>query len=177
VAVAASPTPTACVPRSDWEIYTVDIGDTFFSIARRYDLTVDQLAAANCIANPERILAGQPLRVPTGGFSRDDAAIENCNSPNAILTAPRAGESLDGFVTLQGVARGEGFRRYILDWRAESMIDFRSFDEVFSAVPEVGDLGRFNTDAFSPGLYWFRLRVLETNDFIIGECSIRVRFR
>ena len=176
--VAIRPTPTACVPRSDWEIYQVEIGDTFFSIARSYDLSVDQLAAANCIADPSRILAGQPLRVPDSAFSRADAAIENCNIADGVLTAPRPGDRLDGFVTLKGVARGEGFRRYILDWRPDDpAVDFRSFAEEFTAVTDVGDLGRFNTDAFDPGLYWFRLRVLETNDFIIAECSIRVRFR
>ena len=167
------------MPRSDWDIYTIDIGDTFFSIARRYDLSVDQLAEANCIADPSRILAGQPLRVPEGGeTSHEDAAIENCNTSDAVLTAPKPGDSLDGFVTLRGVATGPDFRRYILDWRPDDpSVDFRSFAEEFTAVPEVGDLGRFNTDAFPPGLYWFRLQSLETNDFIIGECSIRVRFR
>jgi hypothetical protein len=117
--------------------------------------------------------------VPGGnGVSPADAAIENCNTDAALLTAPLPGDVLDGFVTLRGVARGSDFRRYILDWRPDApSVDFRSFAEEFSAMPEVGDLGRFNTDAFPPGLYWFRLRALETNDFIIGECSIRVRFR
>jgi LysM repeat protein len=186
VAIAITPNlvktqePT-CTPRSDWDIYIIDVGDTFFSIAQRAGVSMAELQAANCIENPERIFAGQPLRVPPGGVlpvSIADAAIENCNVPDAILTAPKAGEALDGFVVLRGVARGAGFRRYILDWRPDDpAIDYKSFAEVFQIILEEGDLGRFNTDAFDPGLYWFRLRVLETNDYIIGECSIRVRFR
>ena len=175
----ATATSTPCVAPPDWEIYSIEVGDTFFSIAQRFGVNVEVLAGANCIQDPSRIYAGQPLRVPPGsGFSQTDAAIENCNTPDAVITVPRPGESLDGFVTLRGIARGEGFRRYIVDWRPDDpQIDFRSFEEIFNTVPEEGDLGRFNTDAFDPGLYWFRLRVLETNDFIIGECSIRVRFR
>lgn len=157
----------------------VDVGNTFFSIARSYDLTVDELAEANCLENPSLIYAGQPLYVPTDeAVSQADAAFEHCENANASITSPQPGEALEGFIPLRGVATGEDFRRYILDWRPDDpAVDFRSFAEIYTAVAETGDLGRFNSDAFEPGLYWFRLRVLETNDFIIGECSIRVRFR
>lgn len=180
VPLAASPlpSPTPCTLREDWDVYIVEIGDTFFSLARRFGVPLNELAAANCIANPSVIYAGQPLFVPSGGQNPTDAAFEKCNTPNAIFTAPKAGQSLDGVVTLRGLAFGDGFRRYILDWRPDDpTVDFRSFAEIFTPVTVEGDLGTFNSDAFAPGLYWFRLRVLETNDYIIGECTIRVRFR
>jgi len=41
--------------------YTVRLGDTLFSIARRFGTTVAKLQAANGIANPNRIFAGQVL--------------------------------------------------------------------------------------------------------------------
>ncbi len=41
--------------------YTVRLGDTLFSIARRFGTTVAKLAAANGITNPNRIWAGQVL--------------------------------------------------------------------------------------------------------------------
>lgn len=49
-------------------VYTVAEGDTLFSIARRCGLTVGQILAANPgITNPNRILVGQRLFLPTGG--------------------------------------------------------------------------------------------------------------
>jgi LysM repeat protein len=45
-------------------VYVVQYGDTLFSIARRYNTTVQALAAYNNIINPWRIFAGQQLRIP-----------------------------------------------------------------------------------------------------------------
>lgn len=156
----------------------MDRGETVFSIARLYDVSAQAIVTGNCLTNPNNIQAGQELRVPETGFSQADAAIENCNTEDAQIAAPRAGQALDGFVDIVGVAKGTDFTRYIVDWRPDDpAVDYRSFEEVFQSVPENGRLGRFNTDAFPPGLYWFRLRVLDSRDFIIGECAIRVRFR
>lgn len=44
--------------------YTVQAGDTLFSIATRYGVTVDAIAAANGLANPEQIAVGQILIIP-----------------------------------------------------------------------------------------------------------------
>lgn len=44
--------------------YTVKAGDTLYSIARRYNITVSQLASANNISNPSLIRAGQILTIP-----------------------------------------------------------------------------------------------------------------
>ncbi len=66
-----TPLPTAttgttpCVLRADWAIfYTVVAGDTLGSIAARTNSTTGQLAAANCLTNPNNIVVGQQLRVP-----------------------------------------------------------------------------------------------------------------
>jgi hypothetical protein len=44
--------------------YTIQTGDTLSSIARRYGTTVEALAEANGIVNPDRIRVGQVLIVP-----------------------------------------------------------------------------------------------------------------
>ena len=77
---AASPVPTlvplptrapqaahrlpSCTPRTDWPEYTVQSGDTLYSIAQRSDSTQVILQAANCLSDPNKIFEGQSLRVP-----------------------------------------------------------------------------------------------------------------
>ncbi len=56
--------PTACVPRTDLPTYTVVVGDTLASVARRANSTSNDLARYNCLANPNVITVGQVLRVP-----------------------------------------------------------------------------------------------------------------
>src|SRR5574341_255137 len=48
------------------QTHTVQPGETLYSIARRYGLTVEQVAAANGITNPALIYAGQVLIIPGG---------------------------------------------------------------------------------------------------------------
>lgn len=54
--------------------YTVQRGDNLFRIASRYGLTMQTLAEANGIANPNLIFAGQPLVIPGPGLDVDAAS-------------------------------------------------------------------------------------------------------
>lgn len=177
VPTGTAPPTMACVQPTDWDVYIIQAGDTFFSIARTFNISREELAVANCLTNTNVIYAGQPLLVPPSVFSPTDAAVQKCDNPNVQITAPLPGQGLDGIVTLQGIATGENFRRYIIDWRPDSpTVTFKSFAEVFEVKPQPSDLATFNTDAFEPGLYWFNLFVLDANDNLIGDCAIRVRF-
>jgi LasA protease len=55
------PLPT---PRTEPETYQVQSGDTLGLIASRYGISLDQLAAANSLANPNVLEVGQVLNVP-----------------------------------------------------------------------------------------------------------------
>jgi LysM repeat protein len=57
------PIPHAMGPLNG-NIYTVVLGDTLFSISRRFCTSVEHLAASNGIRHPWRIYAGQRLVVP-----------------------------------------------------------------------------------------------------------------
>ena len=45
-------------------VYRIRRGDTLWDIARRFDTTVDELAALNHIADPDRIYVGETLIIP-----------------------------------------------------------------------------------------------------------------
>ena len=47
--------------------YVVQPGDTLFSIASRFGVTVDEIMRANGLAGPNFIYVGQTLRIPTPG--------------------------------------------------------------------------------------------------------------
>jgi LysM repeat protein len=65
-AETATPSSTpGCEPRGDWElIYEVQANDAVAKIAERYGVYVNDLAAANCLADANVIYIGQKLRVP-----------------------------------------------------------------------------------------------------------------
>ena len=50
--------------QGSYPAYTVQAGETLAVIAQRYSLTVEQMAAANCVQNPDLIYEDQTLAVP-----------------------------------------------------------------------------------------------------------------
>ncbi|OJH36419.1 LysM peptidoglycan-binding domain-containing protein [Cystobacter ferrugineus] len=73
--------------------YSVRSGDTLSAIAQRYGTTVNALAQANGISNPNRILAGQKLTVPGGGSAP--------SSGSGSYTV-RSGDTLSGIAQRHG---------------------------------------------------------------------------
>jgi LysM repeat protein len=67
----AVPVLTPVPPSGQMIVHVVQPGETLYSIAYRYGTTVDAIAKANGITNPNQIYAGQKLNVPTssGGSS------------------------------------------------------------------------------------------------------------
>lgn len=65
VSATPAPNPTPAPPPTDsTQTYRVQPGDTLGSIASRYGVTVDALAEANNIENPNLIEVGQTLTIP-----------------------------------------------------------------------------------------------------------------
>lgn len=62
-----SSTPSGSTPGT----YTVQRGDWFYSIARKFGVTVSALQAANPTVNPSAIYPGQVLYIPSGAVSPD----------------------------------------------------------------------------------------------------------
>lgn len=63
---APPPAPTTAAPASGGLTYTVQSGDTLAAIADRFNVTVDQIIAANNITNADVISIGQQFIIPTG---------------------------------------------------------------------------------------------------------------
>lgn len=68
---AHTPTPTPTIsPGTPGApiVHVVQRGENLFRIALRYNTTVDAIAAANGIRNPQLIYVGQKLTIPRGGI-------------------------------------------------------------------------------------------------------------
>lgn len=62
ICMPGAPVPGGC-PGGTSE-YTIRAGDTFFSIARRFNISVDALMRANPGVDPDRLQIGQVICVP-----------------------------------------------------------------------------------------------------------------
>jgi hypothetical protein len=77
---------TRCYPPADWPLHIVAPGDTLSGIAVRSNSTAVELAAANCIADPNMLVAGRSIRVrqlpiaPTPTSAALDSMEQNQNA-------------------------------------------------------------------------------------------------
>lgn len=62
ICIPVAPGPGPCPGGT----YQIQAGDTFFSIARRFNTTVEALIAANPGVNPDRLMIGQIICLPPG---------------------------------------------------------------------------------------------------------------
>ena len=76
--------------------YVVKEGDTLFSIARQYGVTVDSLAQANNISDPSTLYVGQELVVPRATTSR--------SSGGTRIHVVQPGETLSEIAAQYGVS-------------------------------------------------------------------------
>jgi LysM repeat protein len=79
--VAAPAATSAATGEAEYITYKVQWGDTLFSIAQRYDTSVEVISALNNISRPDQISTGMELKIP-----------KNPNSPASAETPPAAGE-------------------------------------------------------------------------------------
>ena len=87
--------------------YVIQRGDTLFSIARRFNTTVDALAQANGIVNPANILWGQQIRIPG-----EQAPVPP--DPPAETTSEPATTTTSDTPTIYVVRRGDILNRIAL---------------------------------------------------------------
>lgn len=80
--------------------YRIQRGDTLSALARKFNTTVEALARANNIADPDRIYAGRTLRVPDGFDPTRPPEAPNgedrVTDPTERRTTTPAGPAVDG---------------------------------------------------------------------------------
>lgn len=72
----------------DDSTHTVSNGETLFIIGQRYGVSVDQLVAANRIADRDYILVGQVLALPCGAAPATVAAVATPHAPSQTGCTP-----------------------------------------------------------------------------------------
>lgn len=167
-------TPLAlCAIPQGWQVYIVKSGDTLSKIAQRAGSTVEALSAANCLVDVNRIVTGDVLYVPgvgspigtPAGLSTEVAlAYYGCAfSEIATITNVSPGQTLRGKVTLEGTANlPNNFWFYRLEIRPDFSNTFIELERVYR--PVIADsLGTIDTTAYSSGLYWVRLMVVDSD--------------
>ncbi|HRQ37397.1 MAG TPA: LysM domain-containing protein [Chloroflexota bacterium] len=128
--------------------YTVQPGDTLFSIARRYNTTVSDLVATNQIANPNLILVGQQLNIPDAETNRVSAAAAVAvavpvEAPAAAASAPLAGSAVAAPIVVQPAA-GSGVTYVVRPGDTVYRIATR-FGTTVTAVAQANNLVNANT--------------------------------
>jgi hypothetical protein len=62
--IPTSAPPPCVISDPGWPLYTVQRGDTLYSIAQRSGSSIDELSRINCLSDPGNLQAGQQLYVP-----------------------------------------------------------------------------------------------------------------
>ncbi len=97
------------------QTHVVQQGENLFRIALRYGLTVDQLAAANSIADPTQIYAGQVLMIP--GTTAPAGPVVDTSSPPAAEPASAAPAAAPIYhIVQQGETLASIGRQYGISW-------------------------------------------------------------
>jgi len=97
-----TPTPNAPItlptPRSNTLTYSVNQGDTLKIIAQKYQVSVDQIVAANDLYNPNLIEVGQALLIPPPSMENTAPEFKIIPDSELINSPSNADFDVDSFV-------------------------------------------------------------------------------
>ncbi len=86
------------VPPGEDCIHEIRVGETLFMLSLAYGSTVDEIAAASDINNPDRISVGQRITIPgcgTAGFAPPPTSPPPPTSDPSAIEAPAASEEVE----------------------------------------------------------------------------------
>ena len=99
------PTAPAAPAAGEPVVHTVQAGETLNMISQQYDVSIDDIMAANGLSDPNIINAGQSLTIPVGGLAEPTAAPTEAPAafPSPIPTEPAAVVGGAGAITITGI--------------------------------------------------------------------------
>jgi LysM repeat protein/uncharacterized protein YvpB len=100
----STPTPAPASGGTDMRVHVVVAGDTLYAIAQKYGMTVDALAQANNLANPNLLVVGTQLKVPAVSSAATQSAQVPSGSENVTLHLVSAGETLGEIASYYNVS-------------------------------------------------------------------------
>lgn len=100
---ASSPSPS---PVPEYITYVIQPGDTLSGITRRYGTTVTALTQLNKLSDPDKIYAGNTLKVPENGTGVDSSTQYYTIRPGDTLSeiARRFGTTVSALTRLNGIS-------------------------------------------------------------------------
>jgi Membrane-bound metallopeptidase len=95
-----------CAAASQGSYHVLAKGETLYSVARSYGISVDELAKANSITDPSRVKLGMKLLIP-GQSGDGSATLSDDASSSAAASGSAASASSAATPTIHKVAKGE----------------------------------------------------------------------
>lgn len=147
--------------------YKIRQGDTLSDIAKRNGTTVQALAKANNISNPNRIYAGQDLIIPvavggiTGtsggstagsGLTANELTSSGKTNPYGIPTNPTYDNTKWGD-TDQGKAAWDAYQGYLNQYNTLGDFNFSKNNDLNNVISGIQNYGDFSYDVNSDALY------------------------
>jgi LysM repeat protein len=184
-----TPPPSHCSgPPLDWVLYTVQPGDTMFSLARSRGVTVYDVLLANCLESVY-LYAGAPLYLPpsaagpTPGASPVPGATPVTPSPvtrepGAVcrIVSPAEGATVSGDVTFLGTAVADDFLFYKLEAMGPGTGGSWAslLGQVIYTPVQDGALGTAGLALWEPGGYAVRLIVVDKTSNEVAGCTLNI---
>lgn len=178
---SAPPQPVpGCGPPFDWVFYTVQPGDTLFSLATRSGVSVSDVVFANCLPSTS-ISTGRRLYLPSLPSAPPlQPVVSPSPSPLqpsgnfCLITSPADGSQVSGQVTFVGSATAEQFLFYKLEANGPQTggIWASLLGSVVSTPVTGGGLGTTNLGGWEPGTYSIRLVVVDVTSNEVARCNL-----
>ncbi|MFQ6057685.1 MAG: LysM domain-containing protein [Anaerolineae bacterium] len=188
IPVPQPPSPPPPPPCGTW--YTVQRGDTLWSIGLRYGISYWAIVFANNIPNPNLIFAGQRLWIPCPGPPIPPIPPAPTPTPTptptpplplclseVMITSPHVDQVLDspGTFNILGTANIPDLWFYKLEFGAgEKPSMFSVIGELHYEPVVSGILGTWNTGALPEGVYILRLTAVDITGNFPQPCDVRV---
>ncbi len=135
---AAIQLPRATIPPGEDCAHEIRAGETLFQLSLAYGVTVDAIAAASGIDNPDRIAVGQHITIPlcgTTGFIPPPTSLPTATLSPAAILATSEPEELE-------IASSDDTRSALIEQAQAALLD--------NAVPQPGEVFGAQAAAATP---------------------------